>query len=174
MNHYRVAAIPGDGIGKEILPEGVRILDFMGKVTNQFKIDWRNFPWSCDYYQEFGRMMPDNGLEILENFDAIYFGAAGWPTVPDAISLWQLRLAICQGFEQYANVRPTELMPGVPGPSRIQNLLILISWWFEKTRKVNMPVWAGVHTADFPMKWPWRPVFSPAAGLNVSSATHLN
>jgi len=116
MNHYRIAAIPGDGIGKEILPEGVRVLDFLGKVTGQFKIEWRNFPWSCDYYDEYGRMMPENGLEILEIFDAIYFGAVGWPTVPDAVSLWQLRLAICQGFEQYANVRPAALLPGVPGP----------------------------------------------------------
>jgi tartrate dehydrogenase/decarboxylase/D-malate dehydrogenase len=116
MNHYRIAAIPGDGIGKEIMPEGKRILDFLGQVTDQFKIEWQNFHWSCDYYQEFGCMMPDDGLEILKDFDAIYFGAVGWPTVPDAISLWQLRLAICQGFEQYANVRPAELFPGVKSP----------------------------------------------------------
>ncbi|MFC1996799.1 tartrate dehydrogenase [Chloroflexota bacterium] len=116
MNHYRIASIPGDGIGKEITPEGIRILDFMGEVTDQYKIEWLEFPWSCDYYLEHGRMMPKNGLEILKDFDAIYFGSVGWPTVPNAISLWQLRLAICQGFEQYANVRPAELMPGVLGP----------------------------------------------------------
>jgi tartrate dehydrogenase/decarboxylase/D-malate dehydrogenase len=116
MNHYHIAAIPGDGIGKEILPEGKRILDYLGQVSGQYKIKWQNFHWSCDYYQEFGCMMPEDGLEILKEFDAIYFGAVGWPTVPDAISLWQLRLAICQGFEQYANVRPAELFPGVKSP----------------------------------------------------------
>lgn len=118
MKHYHIAAIPGDGIGKEITPEGQRILDFVGQVSGDFKIEWQNFHWNCDYYQEFGRMMPADGLEILKDFDAIYFGAVGWPTVPDAISLWQLRLAICQGFEQYANVRPAELLPGVSSPLR--------------------------------------------------------
>ncbi len=118
MKHYRIAAIPGDGIGKEITPEGQRVLDFVGQITGKFKIDWQNFHWNCDYYHEFGRMMPEDGLEILKDFDAIYFGAVGWPTVPDAVSLWQLRLAICQGFDQYANVRPAELLPGVPSPLR--------------------------------------------------------
>lgn len=118
MNHYRIAAIPGDGIGKKITPEGQRVLDFVGQVTGEFKIDWQNFHWNCDYYHEFGRMMPEDGLKILKDFDAIYFGAVGWPTVPDSVSLWQLRLAICQGFEQYANVRPAELLPGVPSPLR--------------------------------------------------------
>ncbi len=118
MNHYRIASIPGDGIGKEITPEGQRALDYLGQVTGKFKIDWQNFHWNCDYYHEFGCMMPEDGLEILQKFDAIYFGAVGWPTVSDAISLWQLRLAICQGFEQYANVRPAALLPGVPSPLR--------------------------------------------------------
>jgi len=118
MNHYHIAAIPGDGIGKEIMPEGKRIIDFLGEISGQYKIKWQNFHWSCDYYQEFGRMMPEDGLEILKEFDAIYFGAVGWPSVPNAISLWQLRLAICQGFEQYVNVRPAELFPGVPSPLR--------------------------------------------------------
>ena len=118
MNHYQIAALPGDGIGKEITPEGQRLLDYVGVVTGEYKVKWQNFHWSCDYYHEFGRMMPADGLEILRTFDAIYFGAVGWPSVPDAISLWQLRLAICQGFEQYANVRPAELFPGVQSPLR--------------------------------------------------------
>jgi tartrate dehydrogenase/decarboxylase/D-malate dehydrogenase len=118
MQHYHIAVIPGDGIGKEITPEGQRLLDFVGQVTGCFQIEWQAFPWSCDYYHEHGRMMPANGLQILEDFDAIYFGAVGWPTVPDAISLWQLRLAICQGFDQYANIRPAVLLPGVKGPLR--------------------------------------------------------
>jgi tartrate dehydrogenase/decarboxylase/D-malate dehydrogenase len=100
------------------MPEGKRILDFLGQVSGQYKIDWQNFHWSCDYFQEFGRMMPEDGLHILKDFDTIYFGAVGWPSVPDAVSLWQLRLAICQGFEQYANVRPAELFPGVQSPLR--------------------------------------------------------
>ena len=118
MNRYRIAVIPGDGIGKEVIPEGKRVLDFVGQVTGSFKIDWQNFHWSCDYFQEFGSMMPDDGLKILKDFDAIYFGAVGWPTVLDATSLWGLRLAICQGFEQYVNLRPAELFPGVPSPLR--------------------------------------------------------
>jgi tartrate dehydrogenase/decarboxylase/D-malate dehydrogenase len=118
MNRYRIAAIPGDGIGKEVTPEGQRILDFVGQVTGEFKIDWQKFHWNCDYFQEFGRMMPEDGLEILKDYDAIYFGAVGWPTVPDSVSLWQLRLAICQGFDQYANVRPAELLPGIVSPLR--------------------------------------------------------
>jgi tartrate dehydrogenase/decarboxylase/D-malate dehydrogenase len=118
MEHYRIAAIPGDGIGKEITPEGQRMLDAVGQVTSKYKIEWQNFPWSCDYFHEHGRMMPANGLKELEVFDAIYFGAVGWPTVPDAISLWQLRLAICQGFDQYANVRPAVLLPGIQSPLR--------------------------------------------------------
>jgi len=118
MNTYKIAAIPGDGIGKEITPEGMRVLDFVGEITGEFKIKWQYFHWSCDYFEEYDRMMPEDGLEILSDFDAIYFGATGWPTVPDTISLWQLRLAICQGFEQYANVRPVELLPGVQSPLR--------------------------------------------------------
>ena len=118
MNNYRIAVIPGDGIGKEINPEGVRLLDFAAEVSGQFKIEWQEFPWGSEYYLEHGMMMPADGLKTLEQFDAIYFGAVGWPEVPDHISLWGLRLPICQGFEQYANVRPALLLPGVRSPLR--------------------------------------------------------
>jgi tartrate dehydrogenase/decarboxylase/D-malate dehydrogenase len=120
MRYYRIAVIPGDGIGKEITPEGVRLLEFAAEVTGQFKIDWQEFPWGSGYYLEHGVMMPADGLDILEQFDAIYFGAVGWPEVPDHITLWGLRLPICQGFEQYANVRPAVLLPGVRSPLRDQ------------------------------------------------------
>lgn len=116
MNIYHIAVIPGDGIGKEITPEGVRILNLAAKAVGNLKLDFEEFPWGSDYYQINGRMMPNDGLEILASFDAIYFGAVGWPDVPDNITLHGLRLPICQGFDQYANVRPALLLPGVPSP----------------------------------------------------------
>jgi tartrate dehydrogenase/decarboxylase/D-malate dehydrogenase len=109
---FRIAVIPGDGIGKEVVPEGLRVLD---KVSGG-RFQYESFPWGCQYYLETGRMMDPDGLDTLRTFDAIYFGAVGWPGVPDHVSLWGLRLAICQGFDQYANIRPVRLLPGVPSP----------------------------------------------------------
>jgi tartrate dehydrogenase/decarboxylase / D-malate dehydrogenase len=83
-----------------------------------FGFDWHEFDWGCEYYARTGRMMAGDGLEILRAFDAIYFGAVGWPGVPDHVSLWGLRLAICQGFDQWANVRPVHFLPGVLSPLR--------------------------------------------------------
>jgi tartrate dehydrogenase/decarboxylase/D-malate dehydrogenase len=116
MHHYNIAVIPGDGIGKEVMPEGLKALDAAARATDAFRLDYEHFPWGCDYYLSRGRMMPADGLDMLRRFDAIYFGAVGWPTVPDPISLRGLRLAICQSFEQYANLRPSRLLPGVPCP----------------------------------------------------------
>ena len=116
MNNYRIASIPGDGIGKEIMPEGVQLLNVLADVTQSYKIEWTAFPWGSEYYLSNGAMMPADGLKTLQEFDAIYFGAVGWPEVPDHITLWGLRLPICQGFQQYANVRPALLYPGVKGP----------------------------------------------------------
>lgn len=87
MNYYHVASIPGDGIGKEITPQGIKFLETLADVTQNIKIDWEEFPWGSEYYLNKGEMMPTDGLKILEDFDAIYFGAVGWPTVPDHISL---------------------------------------------------------------------------------------
>jgi tartrate dehydrogenase/decarboxylase/D-malate dehydrogenase len=109
---FRIAVIPGDGIGQEVVPEGIRVLDRLGSFQ------YEHFPWGCQYYLQTGRMMDADGLERLVQFDAIYFGAVGWPSVPDHVSLWGLRLAICQGFDQYANLRPVRLLHGVESPLR--------------------------------------------------------
>lgn len=114
---FRIAVIPGDGIGKEVVPEGLRVLEHLAERSGgRFAFSFESFPWGCEYYLETGRMMDEDGLERLQPFDAIYFGAVGWPDVPDHISLWGLRLAICQGFDQYACVRPVQLLPGITSP----------------------------------------------------------
>ena len=116
MKEYQVAVIPGDGIGQEVTPEGVKALKAAAEVDSGFRLHFTHFPWGCDYYLSHGEMMPRDGLKTLQEFDAIYFGAVGFPTVPDEISLRGLRLAICQGFDHYANVRPAVLLPGIRGP----------------------------------------------------------
>jgi tartrate dehydrogenase/decarboxylase / D-malate dehydrogenase len=116
---YRIAVIPGDGIGNEVVPEGLRVLDTLAEGSDgAFSFDYEHFPWGCEYYLQTGRMMDEDALDQLAGFDAIYFGAVGWPEVPDHISLWGLRLAICQGFDQYACVRPVKLLPGIMSPLR--------------------------------------------------------
>jgi len=118
-NTFRIAVIPGDGIGKEVVPEGLRVLDAIAsRSSGDLAFETESFRWSSGYYLETGRMMDEDGLERLAEFDAIYFGAVGWPTVPDHVSLWGLRLAICQGFDQYACVRPVQLLPGIASPLR--------------------------------------------------------
>ena len=113
---YRIAVIPGDGIGKEVMPQGQRVLE---AAARRFGIafDWDELPWSCDYYAKHGRMMPEDWFERIRHHDAIYFGAVGWPaTVPDHISLWGSLIQWRRGFDQYVNLRPCRLMPGVPSP----------------------------------------------------------
>ena len=118
MNEFRIAAIPGDGIGKEVIPAGIRVLEVLQECEGTFRMQFDTLPWGCDYYHETGRMMAEDGLEVLIDYDAIYFGAVGHPSVPDHISLWGLRLNICQGFDQYANVRPARILPGITSPLR--------------------------------------------------------
>lgn len=118
MNSYKIAAIPGDGIGKEVIAAGVEVLQALAARDGGFKLDFETFDWGSDYYKKHGVMMPENGREALKSFDAIYFGAVGAPDVPDHVTLWGLRLAICQPFDQYANVRPTRILPGIEGPLR--------------------------------------------------------
>ena len=114
---YKIAAIPGDGIGREVLPEGIRVLQAAAAHWD-LSLEFATFEWaSCDYYQHHGQMMPDDWFEQLKGFDAIYFGAVGWPdTVPDHISLWGSLLKFRRDFEQYVNLRPVRLFPGVPCP----------------------------------------------------------
>lgn len=116
MKKYHIAVIPGDGIGKEVTPQGIRVLDRTSEIFTSFKFEYNYFPWGCEYYLENGRMMAADGLDILRDFDAIFFGAVGFPTVPDSISLRGLRLPICQGFDQYVCYRPNVLLPGIKSP----------------------------------------------------------
>jgi tartrate dehydrogenase/decarboxylase/D-malate dehydrogenase len=111
MKSYRIAAIPGDGIGNEVIPAGIEVLQKLG-----IGLEFQHFDWSSDRYKKTGAYIPEGGLEQLKKFDAIFFGAVGAPDVPDHISLWGLRLPICQGFDQYANVRPSRILPGITSP----------------------------------------------------------
>ena len=118
MKSYKIAAIPGDGIGKEVIAAGVDVLRLLSEKES-FKVDIATFDWSSERYLKTGAYIPAGGLEQLRRFDAIFFGAVGSPEVPDHVSLWGLRLPICQGFDQYANVRPSRVLPGVT--SRLAN-----------------------------------------------------
>jgi tartrate dehydrogenase/decarboxylase / D-malate dehydrogenase len=117
MASYRIAVIAGDGIGTEVVPEGVRVLEAVGR---RFGIELRfeSFDWSCERYVATGRMMPEDGLDQIASHDAIFLGAVGWPTVPDHVSLWGLLIPIRRRFEQYVNLRPVRLLEGVPCPLR--------------------------------------------------------
>ena len=109
MREYTIAAIPGDGIGPEVIAAGLEVLQALSKKVGGFQLKVETFPWGSHYYKKHGVMMPQNGLELLRPFSAIYFGAVGAPDIPDHITLWGLRLAICQGFDQYVNLRPTRI-----------------------------------------------------------------
>ena len=118
MTSYRIASIPGDGIGNEVIPAGIEVLQ---GLCSGFRLEFEHFDWSSKRYKETGAYIPEGGLEKLKTFDAIFFGAVGAPDVPDHLSLWGLRLPICQGFDQYANVRPSRLLPGVSSPLQNAN-----------------------------------------------------
>jgi len=111
LKTYRIAAIPGDGIGNEVIPAGIEVVQ---KLADGFALEFEHFDWSSERYKRTGQYIPEGGLDELRRFDAIFFGAVGAPDVPDHVSLWGLRLPICQGFDQYANVRPARVLPGVP------------------------------------------------------------
>ena len=121
MKTYRIATIPGDGIGKEVIPAGQQVLQTLADRLGTFGLEFTNFGWGGDWYRAHGQMMPADGLEALRGQDAILFGSAGDPQIPDHITLWGLRLKICQGFDQYANVRPTRVLPGIDPPLRLSS-----------------------------------------------------
>ncbi len=116
MKTYKIASIPADGIGPEVIAAGLQALDALAKRDGGFALDVTEFDWGSDRYKREGALMPDDGTETLKSFDAIFFGAVGAPDVPDHLTLWGLRLPICQGFDQYANVRPTRILPGIHAP----------------------------------------------------------
>ena len=116
MKTYRIATIPGDGIGKEVIPAGRQVMQTLAESDGTFAFAFEDFDWGGDYYRKHGVMMPADGLDALRDKDAILFGSAGDPDIPDHITLWGLRLKICQGLDQYANVRPTRILPGIDGP----------------------------------------------------------
>jgi tartrate dehydrogenase/decarboxylase / D-malate dehydrogenase len=162
MRQYRIAAVPGDGIGPEVIEAGLEVLQAVAKSDGGFALQTESFDWGSDRYRKVGRMMPEDGVETLRGFDAIYFGAVGDPDIPDHITLWELRLAICQGLDQYANVRPTRLMPGMQSPLRPE-LAKLIDWVIvrENSEGEYAGVGGRVHTG-LPL----------AAGMDVAVFTH--
>jgi len=115
MSSYKIATIPGDGIGKEVIPEGIRMLDAAGR-KHDIKFAWDMFDWSCETYKETGLMMPDDGIDQTREHDAIYLGAVGFPGVPDHVSLWGLLIPYRREYHQYVNLRPVRLFDGVPCP----------------------------------------------------------
>ncbi|WP_293868152.1 tartrate dehydrogenase [uncultured Alsobacter sp.] len=121
MKTYRIAAIPGDGIGTEVISAGVEVLQAVAAQDGGFSVAVDHFDWGGEYYKAHGRMMPENGRDLIRRHDAILFGSAGHPEIPDHVTLWGLRLAICQPFDQYANVRPTRILPGIVPPLRHVN-----------------------------------------------------
>lgn len=118
MGQHKIAVIPGDGVGKEVIPAGLKVLDVLQTRCDHLELAFETFPWGSDFYRRYGVMMPEEGLDLLRQFGAIYFGAVGDPAIPDDITLWGLRLKICQALDQYANVRPARLLPGITSPLR--------------------------------------------------------
>ncbi|MDM5196551.1 tartrate dehydrogenase [Fictibacillus enclensis] len=113
---YKIAVIAGDGIGPEVISEGIKVVDKVAELDGSFEFEFTHFPWGCEYYLDHGQMMPIDGLQQLRSFDAIYLGAVGYRGVPDHISLWDLLLKIRKGFNQYVNLRPITLLEGAPCP----------------------------------------------------------
>jgi tartrate dehydrogenase/decarboxylase/D-malate dehydrogenase len=121
MNSYRIAVLAGDGIGQEVMPQGIAALKAAAQKSGAFYLELDDFPWGSDYYLQTGRMMPQEALKILADYDAIYFGAIGMPAIiADSVTLWEFILPIRQGFDQYINYRPTRLLQGIESPLRLR------------------------------------------------------
>ncbi|NLE23840.1 MAG: tartrate dehydrogenase [Clostridiaceae bacterium] len=121
MKKINIAVIPGDGIGPEVINEGIKLLNAAADLDGGLKFEYTYFPWGCEYYLREGKMMPADGINTLSSFDAIFFGAVGYPGVPDHISLWDLLLRIRHDFDQYVNLRPVRLLRGAPCPLKNKN-----------------------------------------------------
>jgi tartrate dehydrogenase/decarboxylase / D-malate dehydrogenase len=117
MEKHRIAVIPGDGIGREVMPEGQRVMEAAGRKYD-IGFEWKEFPWSCEWRTHHGRMMPIDALDTLRSFEAIYFGACGFPGVPDHVSLWEMLIPMRREFDLWVNLRPVRLMPGIEPPVR--------------------------------------------------------
>ena len=117
MTSYKIAVIPGDGIGKEVVPEGIRVLEAVGRHFH-INFTWTEFPWGCEAYTHTGKMMPEEGIDELREYDAIFFGAVGFPGVPDHVSLWGLLIPIRRQMQQYINMRPVRILKGMVSPLR--------------------------------------------------------
>ena len=117
MKQYKIAVIPGDGIGNEVVPEGLRVLERIGSLF-EIRFTFQHFDWSCTSYKKTGRLIPEDGMKRLRDHDSIFFGAVGWPDVPDHLSLWGLLIPIRREFDQYVNLRPVRLLPGIVPPVR--------------------------------------------------------
>src|SRR5216110_1277769 len=141
---YRIAVIPGDGIGKEVMPEGLRVIEAAAK-KHGVAVHFDHFDFaSWDYYEKHGEMMPEDWKAKIGKHDAIYFGAVGWPAkIPDHISLWGSLIKFRREFDQYVNLRPVRLMPGVRRRSPTASRAISISGWCARTPKANIPPSAG-------------------------------
>ena len=136
---YKIATIPGDGIGREVVPEGIRVAEAAARRFG-FSLSWKEFDWSCERYLKTGRMMPEDGLEQLRPFDAIFLGAVGHPSVADHVSLWGLLIPIRREFQQYANIRPVRLLPGIDPAVKnfVPGQIDFVSC--AKTTRANIPI----------------------------------
>lgn len=150
---HKIAAIPADGIGPEVIGAGLEVLHALQQRSDGLRFEITQFDWGSDYYREHGKMMPEDGLAQLRKHDAIYFGAVGAPDIADHITLWGLRLPICQGFDQYANVRPTRILPGIPTPLRDRGSVTSTGLSSARTRKASTPATAAAHTEACQRKW---------------------
>lgn len=171
---FSIASIPGDGIGGEVVAAGLRVLDTIAKQsegTVEFEVT--EYPWSSEYYLKNGRYIPEGGLEELEKHDAIYFGAVGSAEVPDHTSLWGLRLAITQPFDQWANIRPVTFLPGVESPLRKADDTELDWIVVRENSEGEYAGWAAATSADAApaTRWRCRPACTRRRDANGSSAS---
>lgn len=173
MKTYKIAVIAGDGIGPEVIAEGVKVLNAVAQIDGGFTFDFTHYPWGCEYYLQNGRMMPQDGMEQLAKADAVFLGAVGAPGVPDHISLWDLLLTIRKGFDQYVNLRPVKLLKGAPcslKDAATEDIDMLFIRENSEGEYAGSGSW--LYKAN-PMKWSFRMAYSPATVVSVSFAMPL-